>query len=414
MTAPLEGDRLNLCTLSFHTLGVLVHITHAHSSHRKTTASFPILRNCTENPAIFSVLGAMPRTTAPAMSLVKLAGDFTLGFADGLTVPFALTAGMSFLGRADAVILAGLAELCAGSISMGIGGFLAMRDTQREQDRLSTARHQEEEREEGCPPPSSRRAVRIDDRGEDAATGLLSEQDDGTRSSTSNRSSGDEDFSDEKAPAMQHQDAVTDAEAVRRHLAPLQLPESTIQHVLVTMQRPSRSHSMNQPTTPSAAQTPVQRRLSTFYDSYRQSSQSIYRNACVEEHHTPVSSKQQSAPLAPFISGLTIALGYVIGGLIPLLPYFFAGSVDAGMRWSIALCMIALFGFGSGKYWLLQSLTGAGEEQLEELDGSSSGVLAKRLRSCLFEGVQMLVLGMVAAGAAVLCVQLVNEHGSST
>lgn len=355
----------------------------------------------------------MPRAAAPAVSLVKLAGDFTLGFADGLTVPFALTAGMSFLGRADAVILAGLAELCAGSISMGIGGFLAMRDTQREQDRLSTARHQEEGREEGCPAPS-RRAVRIDDRGEDAATGLLSEQDDGTRSSTSNRSSGDEDFSDEKAPAMQHQDAVADAEAIRRHLAPLRLPESAIQHVLATMQRPSRPHGMNQPPSPSATQTPVQRRLSAFYNSLQQSSRSIYHDACVEEYHTPAPSKQQSALFAPYISGLTIALGYVIGGLVPLLPYFFADSVEASTRWSIALCMIALFGFGSGKYWLLQSLTDTGEEQPKELDQSSRGVLAKRLRSCLFEGVQMLVLGMVAAGAAVLCVQLVNEHGSST
>lgn len=45
--------------------------------------------------------------------------DFILGFADGLTVPFALTAGLSSLGNPKYVILAGLAELFSGSISMG-------------------------------------------------------------------------------------------------------------------------------------------------------------------------------------------------------------------------------------------------------------------------------------------------------
>jgi vacuolar iron transporter family protein len=42
-----------------------------------------------------------------------------------LTVPFALTAGLSSLGESKLVILGGFAELIAGAISMGIGGFLA-------------------------------------------------------------------------------------------------------------------------------------------------------------------------------------------------------------------------------------------------------------------------------------------------
>jgi vacuolar iron transporter family protein len=46
-------------------------------------------------------------------------------FQDGLTVPFALTAGLSSLGSSRVVVLGGLAELIAGAISMGIGGFLA-------------------------------------------------------------------------------------------------------------------------------------------------------------------------------------------------------------------------------------------------------------------------------------------------
>ena len=48
-----------------------------------------------------------------------------IGLSDGLTVPFALTAGLSSLGESKLVILGGIAELIAGAISMGIGGFLA-------------------------------------------------------------------------------------------------------------------------------------------------------------------------------------------------------------------------------------------------------------------------------------------------
>ena len=51
--------------------------------------------------------------------------DFVLGFADGLTVPFALTVGLSGLGARKLVIIGGLAELFSGSLSMGLGAYLA-------------------------------------------------------------------------------------------------------------------------------------------------------------------------------------------------------------------------------------------------------------------------------------------------
>jgi len=54
--------------------------------------------------------------------------DVVIGMADGLTVPFALAAGLS--GAVDAstiIVVAGLAEIAAGSIAMGLGGFLAAR-----------------------------------------------------------------------------------------------------------------------------------------------------------------------------------------------------------------------------------------------------------------------------------------------
>lgn len=49
----------------------------------------------------------------------------TVGFADGLTVPFALTAGLSSLGSTKLVVIGGLAELFSGMISMGLGAYLA-------------------------------------------------------------------------------------------------------------------------------------------------------------------------------------------------------------------------------------------------------------------------------------------------
>jgi predicted membrane protein (TIGR00267 family) len=54
--------------------------------------------------------------------------DIVIGMADGLTVPFALAAGLSGAVVASTVILtAGFAEIAAGSIAMGLGGYLAAR-----------------------------------------------------------------------------------------------------------------------------------------------------------------------------------------------------------------------------------------------------------------------------------------------
>lgn len=55
--------------------------------------------------------------------------DVVIGLSDGLTVPFALAAGLSGTAAVSAhiVVLAGLAEIAAGSIAMGLGGYLAAR-----------------------------------------------------------------------------------------------------------------------------------------------------------------------------------------------------------------------------------------------------------------------------------------------
>src|SRR5438046_2768063 len=52
--------------------------------------------------------------------------DVVIGMADGLTVPFALAAGlMGAVTSSGIIVTAGLAEIAAGSIAMGLGGYLA-------------------------------------------------------------------------------------------------------------------------------------------------------------------------------------------------------------------------------------------------------------------------------------------------
>jgi vacuolar iron transporter family protein len=52
--------------------------------------------------------------------------DIVIGMSDGLTVPFALAAGLSGAVQSNAVVItAGIAEIVAGSIAMGLGGYLA-------------------------------------------------------------------------------------------------------------------------------------------------------------------------------------------------------------------------------------------------------------------------------------------------
>ncbi|KAK3180331.1 hypothetical protein K4F52_008302 [Lecanicillium sp. MT-2017a] len=266
-----------------------------------------------------------PSSKSPG--LTRFLSDFTLGFSDGLTVPFALTAGLSSLGRADTVIYAGLAELCAGSISMGIGGYLAALDEVPAEPSAAASDGDEEE-----------------------LKGMLhsaSSSDDGRRESL-----------DEKASAQE--------QLVLRHLEPLELPGSAVANILASLrEQPGR----------------------------------LDRAASQLESHNSDALCQQSQPLPiwPVASGLSISLGYVVGGIIPLLPYFFAATVGLGLRWSIGLCLVALMAFGSGKSWVL------------------GGADATWKRS-VWSGIQMLVLGSLAAGAAVLCVHLLGasegEDGS--
>src|SRR6476661_4874610 len=78
--------------------------------------------------------------------------DVVIGMSDGLTVPFALAAGLS--GAVDSssiIVIAGIAEIAAGSIAMGLGGYLAGKTEQdhyasevkREYYEVENLRHKE-------------------------------------------------------------------------------------------------------------------------------------------------------------------------------------------------------------------------------------------------------------------------------
>lgn len=78
--------------------------------------------------------------------------DVVIGMSDGLTVPFALAAGLSgAVSNSDIIVIAGIAEIAAGSIAMGLGGYLAGKTEQdhyksevkREYDEVENLRHRE-------------------------------------------------------------------------------------------------------------------------------------------------------------------------------------------------------------------------------------------------------------------------------
>jgi vacuolar iron transporter family protein len=69
--------------------------------------------------------------------------DVVIGMADGLTVPFALAAGLTgAIASSHIVITAGFAEIAAGSIAMGLGGYLAARS---DAEHYASERKREEE-----------------------------------------------------------------------------------------------------------------------------------------------------------------------------------------------------------------------------------------------------------------------------
>jgi len=83
------------------------------------------------------------------MSSSALLTDIVIGMSDGLTVPFALAAGLSgAVSSTSIIVIAGIAEICAGSIAMGLGGYLAGKT---EQDHYKSELRREYEEVEKVP-----------------------------------------------------------------------------------------------------------------------------------------------------------------------------------------------------------------------------------------------------------------------
>jgi vacuolar iron transporter family protein len=185
--------------------------------------------------------------------------DIVIGMSDGLTVPFALAAGLSGAvmddGKTWIVITAGLAEVAAGSIAMGLGGYLAAK-TDAEHYASELAR---EERETVEMPDEEEAEVARVFRG----YGL---------------------------------DPATTATVVRAISSDRRRWVDFMMKFELGLEEPD----------PSRART----------------------------------------------SALTIALSYVAGGLIPLAPYFFLGSLQTGLVVSVAVTLLALliFGYVKGRF----------------------------------------------------------------
>jgi vacuolar iron transporter family protein len=229
----------------------------------------------------------------PARINPRIISDATIGLSDGLTVPFALTAGLSALGQSKVVIYGGLAELVAGGISMGLGGYLgAKSEAEAYQAALSETK-----------------AIVANDQSK--AAGMISS----------------------------------------------------------TLDQYNFSSTVLDEMTTSLLANPQQ--LVEFLMRF---------------HHQL--TEADFAPSKAYISGLTIALGYIIGGLVALLPYLFFVSIHDAFYGSVLLMASALFAFG----WAKTSLVGEADRWI-----------------CFKNGVQMMVLSGLAAGASMGCVKAIGS-----
>ncbi|KAH7921467.1 DUF125-domain-containing protein [Leucogyrophana mollusca] len=226
--------------------------------------------------------------------------DVVIGLSDGLTVPFALTAGLSSLGESKLVVLGGVAELIAGAISMGIGGFLA---SQAERDHYRfLRRHTASRVSRSCVGEMEREVhavlgpVGVDEQTSQAVTKCLRDVE-----VSSGIDSGSSSASDEESVSLRWKEEVG--------LTPFLLKFGEGMEEVPT------------------------RRL--------------------------------------YISAFTIGMGYLIGGIIPLIPYFFIPRAHVALLYSCLLTGLVLLVFGAVK----ARVTGAGQGAAGYIWGAISTLL---------------------------------------
>lgn len=96
-----------------------------------------------------------------------------------------------------------------------------------------------------------------------------------------------------------------------------------------------------------------------------------------------------------WMSAITLALGYFVGGFIPLIPYFCTSIVQVAFSYSVAVMAVTLLVFGYVKTCVVRGWRGR-----------------ENILAGLYGGGQMVVVGGVAAGAAIGLVRLI-DNGSS-
>ncbi|KAJ5679511.1 hypothetical protein N7462_007755 [Penicillium macrosclerotiorum] len=224
----------------------------------------------------------------------RIISDAILGLSDGLTVPFALSAGLSALGNTKVVVLGGLAELAAGAISMGLGGYVGAKSEAESYE--ATVR---------------------------------------------------------ETQALIESDPQETRVMVRETFAPYGLSSAAIEDITRDL------HAS-------------QERLLEFLLAF---------------HH------RESAPDCnqAWISAITLALGYFVGGFIPLIPYFIASQVLLALYWSVGVMAVTLFVFGYLKTCVVRGWAGRAN-----------------IVAAIWGGVQMCFVGGAAAGAAIALVRLID------
>lgn len=95
-----------------------------------------------------------------------------------------------------------------------------------------------------------------------------------------------------------------------------------------------------------------------------------------------------------YISAITLAIGYFVGGFIPLIPYFCASVVVTALYYSIGVMAVTLFAFGYIKTCIVRGWTGS--------ENIAAGIKG---------GLQMCLVGGIAAGAAICLVRAIDHVG---
>ena len=100
----------------------------------------------------------------------------------------------------------------------------------------------------------------------------------------------------------------------------------------------------------------------------------------------------EPSPSRALTSAATIAAGYFLGGLIPLIPYFFVDDLMSALYISIGIMAVALFAFGYVKTCAVAGWRGR-----------------RRVVRGILGGLQMVAVGGAAAGAAMMLVKVFDN-----